>query len=90
MTLHVHLFFFQLFQSETAELKCKKVGLYGKTRAKIWVIYIDPLDLFACLQKPLQLVRGEPKPEGKKTRKKSDLLFLVKKNENCPFLAKNH
>ena len=36
--------FFQLFQSETAATKCKKVGLYGKNTSKILAIIFDKED----------------------------------------------
>ena len=61
-----------------------------KTRAKIWAIIINALNLFAYPQKPLYPVLGKPKPWVKNLRKKLDLLFLVKNNKNCQFWAKNH
>ena len=80
--------FFQLFQSETAITKCKKVCLYGKNTSKILGFFIDALDLFACPWKPLYAVLSKPKSWVKNSERNRTSSSLSKKN--CQFWAKNH
>ena len=90
MPLHAHFFIFSNFQSETAITKCKKECLYGKKHVK------NPGDFYwrprFVRLSPTTSLRSawQAKVLGKKLRKKSDLVFLVKKTKNCQFFAKNH